>query len=309
MRSLATVLLALLLTSYVHGQVTIERARFAAADLDGDGRTELVIGGRLGPFRSAGSPGALQVGVVDGSSVRVANQAGGLPEIRDVGLGDVDGDGRVDAVTVGAGWLAVHTFENGRLAEAARLRLDSDWTDRVAVTALAGVATVAVTEYDVKPDGDTGTTWVRGFAATDRGLEARWVFDVRGHVGDLTFVESTGRTLLLLETGTGEEGGDIRVYDVTETPRLTWAGRVGDGRRCLAVEATGDSDGTILLRSVDGIARLCSVRPDRVSELRRLRIEPDAALAPVFDVDGRVRAIGLAARPRFGSLSFRPVRF
>jgi hypothetical protein len=286
MRQLLLTFVLSVLASPLAAQDLLESARFAAADLDGDGEVEVVIGGRIGPYRAGlGSRGELQVGGLRAGRISVQSRAV-RPVVRDVAIGDYLGDGRPDVFSVGDGWLTLHRYESGRLVEDLLLKLQSDWTDRVAVVGLADRRIVAVTEYTIRPDSDVGETTVRGFEEQDAELREIWAFSLRAHVGDLTFVDNGDLTHLMLETGTGEEGGDMLLYEVKgrALPLQVWSGRLTNGHRSLSLETTDAGRQEIVLTSLDGLSSVFSVQESRLVRNRDLSATVGRLVVPITSI-------------------------
>lgn len=264
-------------------------ARYASADLNADGRVEMILGGRFGPFTSSGGRGVLQIGEVQGTHIRVVSDAGDLPVVRDVAIGDLGQDGRLEVFAVGDGWLKTFAYEDQRLVPLVERRLATDWTDRVAVMTVAGQTLVVVTEYTVRPDRDSGTTRLRGFRAGGGLFEEAWTVSVDTHVGDVALVASDP-DLMVIETGTGDEGGDFLVYELRDAPTPIWRGRLTDGRRCLTVEAAPEA--RIAVHAVGDETRLFSVGPRGIRLWQRATVVHGSALVPVLNPDGAVGGIG-----------------
>ena len=94
----------------------ISGSRVAAADFDGDGDTDLFIGGRVVPGRyGIDPPSMLLRNDGRGHFTNVIGQA--APELERIGMvtdalwADVDGDGRLDLVVVGE-WMPITIFRN-----------------------------------------------------------------------------------------------------------------------------------------------------------------------------------------------------
>jgi hypothetical protein len=285
--------LAFLAVGVAHGQALLEAARFAAADLDQDGVLEVVLAGRIGPYRSGMGRGAVQVGTPDRGIIWILGDAGDLPVVRDVGIGDFGGDGHLDVFTVGAGWLQVHQYGSGNLNLIARTQLQSDWTDRVAILGGQGWTLVAVTEYTVQPDRDVGSTIVRGFDCRGGAFVEVWTLQVAAHVGDLVLLGEGPGTYLILETGAGDEGGDVLVYDVSESPTRVWGARLTGGGRCLTIEVADSERGEILFQTTAGTSRVYRFESGELHWERDLQIGHRGGVAPVVTLGGGVRNLGL----------------
>lgn len=286
MRQLILTFVLGVLAGPLAAQVLLESPRFAAADLDGDGEVEVVVGGRIGPYRAGpGSRGELQVGGLRAGRISVQSRAV-RPVVRDVAIGDYLGDGRPDVFSVGDGWLTLHRYASGRLVEDLSLKLQSDWTDRVAVVGLADRRIVAVTEYAIGPDSDVGETTVRGFEEQGTGLREIWAFILRAHVGDITFLEDGNLAHMVLETGTGEEGGDVLLYEVKgrARPVQVWSGRLTNGRRSLSLETTDAGRQEIVLTSLDGLSSVFTVQESRLVRDRDLSVTVGRLVVPITSI-------------------------
>ena len=119
----------------------------AAADLTGDGREELFVGGRLIPFEYGRTPQSVLLQRTDAGRFVDATDtlAPGLADIgmvTDAAWVDVTGDDRLDLVVVGE-WMPIVVFENqgdGTLARADRPELADmhGWWNRIAAADLTG---------------------------------------------------------------------------------------------------------------------------------------------------------------------------
>ena len=273
-------------------------SRFVAADFDADGHSDVVVVERSGNSRSR-----LMVGSA-GASFKPLNGAPVHPIVRDLAVGDWDRDGVLDLVTIGDGVLRAHQVEGGNLHAISKTSLSSGWTDRVTVREVDGALLVVVTEYDILPDQDVGTTTVRGFEVRAGTPEEVWAFEVKAHVGDLALTEDGETTVLVLETGAGDEGGDILAYDVAGDPELTWAARVTDGTRCLQVESAAGEQNRILFQAIDGRSHVYTVNTVGL-QYDYTRVDLDA-LVSVIGSTGRPTSIHRLNTTR-GQVMLRPL--
>jgi len=282
----AILLCAGLLSGVLAGQA-LEASRSAAADLDHDGELEVITGGRLGPFLSgSGQGGAIQITDLKGGRVEIVTCVTGMTVIRDVAIGNHIVYGGFRVFSVGDGWLRAHRYESGSLLEVTALQLASDWTDRIAVLNRNTTSLIVVTEYVIRPDSDVGETVVRAFEARAETLQEIWYLTISAHVGDLAFLGEDDRSHLIVETGTGEEGGDILVFEISggSRPILTWSKRMTQGNRCLSIEVTNPSRGEVLLRSINGDAAIYVLGRQGLELKRRLSISAGVEVVPVFGI-------------------------
>lgn len=273
-----------LLSGPLNGQALLEAVRSVAVDLDQDGQLEVVTVGRIGSYRPGfENGGVVRVGTLLGGRVEIVADAVSPVVVRDVAIGNYMGDGRPEVFSVGDGWLRVHRYESGSLKEVGAQSLASGWTDRIAVLNRKTVSIVAITEYEIQPDSDVGQTKVRAFEARAGKLREIWSLMIPVHVGDLAFVSDGERSRLILETGAGEEGGDVQVYDVmgSSRPRQVWGGRLNGGRRCLSIEITDPDRQEILLRSIDGEAIVYRLGQVGLQQVRRLALSTGSRVVPI----------------------------
>ncbi len=115
-------------------------SRVAAADFDGDGATDLFVGGRVVPWRYGIDPRSMLL-KNDGKGKFTDVTAKLAPELEHIGMvtdalwRDVDGDGRVDLVVVGE-WMPITIFRNmggGKLKklEIRGLEKSNGWWNRI----------------------------------------------------------------------------------------------------------------------------------------------------------------------------------
>ncbi len=290
MRSIGTMVCLVVLASVAAGQMVTSTARFASADLDGNGSAEFIAAGRIGPYLPVGGRALLQVSqLVSGGRLAVMAERE-VGTVRDVAIGDYGLDGRLDVFTVGDGWLNVHAVAGGRLVQVAGLRLDTDWTDRLAVLGDGETALAVVTEYRIQPDRDVGTTRLRGFHCEPEGLRQVWAFDLDLHVGDLALVGGPSPHLVV-EAGAGDEGGDLLVYDVSTSPVLLSQDSVTQGSRCLSIEALAQS--RVVARSIDGYEHVLSLSRGRLIRLSSTTYEPRSKLVSGVTPEGLAGSVGV----------------
>jgi len=245
----------------------ISQPRFASGDVDGDGRDEIIAGGRVGHFMPVDAPLFSRRARVDvyrqaGPLLRLVGRAPELHAVEDMTTGDVDGDGRAEIIAVGFGRLILLTWRKGGLSVHRMKPLALDWTDRVAAGDLDGDgrAEVAVTLYDIDADAEMGRTQVIFYRWQGNAFEEWQALDVPFHVGDLALgdLDGVGGQELLLETGAGEEGGDARLYHWQGGRcKETWRGPVTDGgRRALNLSIRAGSPGLVAAGATNGGVRL-----------------------------------------------------
>ena len=122
-------------------------SRVVAADYDGDGATDLFVGGRVEPWRYGVAPRSLLLRNDGRGHFRnvVAERA---PELERIGMvtdgcwRDVDGDGRLDLIVVGE-WMPIAVFRNrggGRLERLAvpSLEKSGGWWNRIVARDFTG---------------------------------------------------------------------------------------------------------------------------------------------------------------------------
>lgn len=115
-------------------------SRVVAADYDGDGATDLFVGGRVAPWRYGTDPQSMLL-KNDGKGHFTDVTAKLAPELEHIGMvtdavwRDVDGDGRLDMVVVGE-WMPITIFRNmggGKLKklEVRGLEKSNGWWNRI----------------------------------------------------------------------------------------------------------------------------------------------------------------------------------
>lgn len=217
---------------------TITKPRFARGDVNGDGIDEVIVGGRVGPFRRVTDPvlasqARVEVYIQNGWLLELLWRSPELHVVKDVAAGDLDGDGHAEVVAVGSGRIMLLGLRGDRLEVTQVVDLPSQWTDRIEAEDLDGDgrAEVIATLYQIESESELGSTEVVNYRWRAGSLEASEILKVPKHVGDLVVgdVDGDNRPELLLETGLGEEGGEVIVY------RSSW-GHWNEAHRATATE-------------------------------------------------------------------------
>jgi hypothetical protein len=126
---------------------SVSGSRVVAADFDGDGATDLFVGGRVVPWRYGETPKSTLL-KNDGKGHFTDVTAKAAPELEHIGMvtdalwRDVDGDGRVDLVVVGE-WMPITIFHNqggGKLKKLGvpGLEQSSGWWNRIVAADVDG---------------------------------------------------------------------------------------------------------------------------------------------------------------------------
>jgi hypothetical protein len=119
---------------------TVSGSRVVAADYDGDGRTDLFVGGRVVPWQYGVAPRSTLLrndgrGHFSDVTEKLAPELAHVGMVTDALWQDVDGDGRLDLVVVGE-WMPITIFHNaggGRLVKQAvrGLEQSNGWWNRI----------------------------------------------------------------------------------------------------------------------------------------------------------------------------------
>ena len=266
-------LVLIMLAGFCLGDASAEtgfqKVRFARADVDGDGVSEVVAGGRIGPAVSVDVPRAVRqagfgVYQVSGKLLKPLAVREDLQSVQDVGAGDLDGDGKDEIITVGMGRLTVFGWRQDGLSEMSRVSLGGAWTDRVAVGDVDqdGRAEIAVTIYQIEAEAEIGHTRVviyRWQDALVRGHD--WI--TRMHVGDLA-ANASG---WVMEVGAGEEGGELMAVNKEGWP--VWQHSVASGPRALSLDVI---DQRLIVGRVDGVVHLYDLETSQPRLLNQSRV-------------------------------------
>ena len=212
------------------------RATVAAADLDGDGDLDLLVGSETGPdasgrarlalYRNTGTATAPEYDLVDPDYLALAYDYGGYAPIP----GDLDGDGDLDVLVGGF---------NGRFALL-----------RNAGTATAPALTL-----------DAATTGNPGYEGVDAGQYARGALGDADGDGDLDLVTgaSNGRVRLYRNVGTAqnadflvEPNGVPQAADTAFARRIGLPDDVGEDSAPALADLDGDGDLDLLVGTAAG---------------------------------------------------------
>lgn len=243
----------------------ISAPRIALADIDGDGKAELAVGGRTGGFWARNRHRSARLEVLgEASSVPLA--AAMFDAVRDVAAADFDGDGKEELVVAAEGELAVLAVRNGSLVRVpqtgvpAALSAPTGAVNRVDCMDVDGDGEVEVVwaENWREPSGEEGARTILRIASVSADGHWQLLSDtpLPAHVGDLCLadLDGDGRGELVVETGVEEIGGRLDLFDVAgggpahffsrpadaEARRLLSLSAVRDGTRDLVVAATVD---------------------------------------------------------------------
>ena len=246
----------------------IAAPRFAEADLDGDGTNELIVGGRVGPFRAVTDPWASRSARIEVHTVRnrlLIRRASSenLHVIRYVAAGDLDGDGRAEIAAAGDYRIVILRYEQGRLVVAHReapavgrfLGIDCADVDG------DGRAEIAVAESRPESGEEFVPADIHLYRFERGGLERQTTLSLDLSVGALCFgdYDGDGRVDLALEQGAEEVGGEISVYSFSGLQpyeRFTQA-VTGGHVRALNLSAKAADMGALLgVGDIAGEARL-----------------------------------------------------
>lgn len=244
------------------------------ADADGDGRPDVITGWENGDaIRLCFHPGAAAV-----RSPWPAVTVGRVKGAEDAVLADLDGDGRLDAVTCTEGRTQSVFFH----WSPAKVRDSSGWLTEP-VPALAGQGKwMFCLPFDTNADGQidliigskqsaTGLGWLKGPVANHRDL-SNWRFARLSEAGWIMSIRAVDLD--------GDALSDV-VYSDRRGPKagVWWLrnqGRVGEDGTVFAAPQSlgfaGDETMFIDVADLDGDGRLdiaAAIRPDRIGYLRQ----------------------------------------
>jgi hypothetical protein len=265
----------------------VANPRLAAADLDGDGRKEVLVAGRLGPFRPLTDPIAaraarVQAYAVSGTLLSPVASCDALHVADDIAAADLDADGRDEVLIIGAGRLSVLTLRGDRLDVRQVVPLPWEWTHRVVAedTDGDGIPELVLAAYDIAPDGGIGTTTLAVAEWTGSGLDILSQTRIRGHVGGLAFA-GTGQNagpLLVVACGAGDEEGEGIAFRLAGSGLLeAWRAPLQDASiRIRSLTALPESD-LLAALAVDGSMSYYRCDAQGPTLLRAGRVPPSSS--------------------------------
>ena len=257
----------------IGAQVGFYDVRFARCDVDGDGVWEVVAGGRMGPALPVDAPRHLHQGGVgifraSGNMLHMLSTRQDLHAILDVAAGDIDGDGRDEIATVGLGQLTIFAFQQDQLKTRLVVDLEGLWTDRVVIDDVDGDGRddVGVTVYEMEDQAEIGQTTVVFYRWQGSRLLPFRRLLVDQHVGDLCVVSNH----LVMEVGSGDEGGQARMYGLTDGIEHTRTLLTQNGVRVLSLDT---QDTRLIAGSIDGLLGMFDVVPTGLVFVGRQTVE------------------------------------
>ncbi|MDA0748875.1 MAG: VCBS repeat-containing protein, partial [bacterium] len=263
------------------------------ADLDGDGIPELLAGGRVGPFRPQTDPASSKHARVDlyrrvNGQMFLLSSSPELHVVEDIAAADLDGDGRTEILAIGAGRLVVLRWNGQDLSVLHTESLPENRAYRVDAADLDndGRAEIAVALYRIHDGAERGDTRVQIYRWTTDRFDLQQNLDIPMHVGDLALAKGPA---LILETGTGEEGGTAVVFRLYPQHALeTWQGPVTENsiralNLCVLpgshLVAIGPVSGNIELFTLDSNGLRFVAHGPRAHPLTGLLLLPDPGRA------------------------------
>jgi hypothetical protein len=260
---------------------SISVPRFGEGDLDGDGRMELVVGGRVGGFRALTDPmgtGQARVEIcrIGETGMALLARSANLEALNDLAVGDLDGDGAAEIVAVGDFYLHVLAYAQGRLTLRYSEALASGRFMRVECADLDGdgTAEIAIAESRPQPGAEVRPTDIHFYRFKDT-LERLGGISIEGHVGDMCLgdLDGDGRVELVLEQGAEEIGGLISGYRIYgQETRLLFTRQVTqEYQRILNMAARFAAGGALVaLGDIRGEVELMRFVEDDLVPLERL---------------------------------------
>jgi hypothetical protein len=203
----------------VDDSVVIAAPRFAVGDVDGDGRSELVVGGRAGPF-------VAETEALAGRTARIEVRAQGvgefglqawseLPEvIEDVAIGDIDGDGQMEVLAIGWHRLWVWSWagQELKLERVYSFGAQRLWRIDAADIDGDGQSEVVLAARSVEAEREVAAAHIGVYRLADE-CEQLSDLEVDGHIGDLCLLAGPDGIALVVEMGAEEVGGLLSSYD------------------------------------------------------------------------------------------------
>ncbi|MFO1066924.1 MAG: calcium-binding protein [Geminicoccaceae bacterium] len=180
-----------------------EAADVALGDLDGDGDLDILLGSRAAPLRTLVNQGGLQGGS-EGTFVAV-DLAGATDDYAfDVALGDLDGDGDLDALTAGQ-----YADDNQLLLNQGGDQLGAPG-DLLASRLSGALGTAAVAIGDLDGDGDLDAFLANDgvFGGADDKVVINQGFQQGGDEGDFTLEDVAGSPGYTTDVALGDLDGD-----------------------------------------------------------------------------------------------------
>ena len=257
-----------LFPALVPGDDAITAPRLTSGDLDGDGVEEVVVAGRVGPFRAVTDPFESKQARIDvfrltGGDLALVWSSPNLHVINDVATGDVDGDGAPEIVAIGDYRMYIYRWEDERgtaiwsspFARGRAMRIDMADLDS------DGRAELVVAEQVPRFNADLSPTQITVYSFDGQVLLALSSLWSDMHVGDLALTRRRGaETYLFFEEGGEEEGGTIVTYGFSGTsPRLIGRELLIPTRQralALSVEAKGLGQHVLAVGCVSGDIRI-----------------------------------------------------
>lgn len=260
------------------------------ADVDGDGRPEVVALGRIGDEQYAAKARLAILGL-DGATLATRAvqdwRAGAYTNGYGLAVGDLDGDRRPEIVTGGfqsdgqgeAGFVRVWSLSGGELALRAEHVLDGQGSDSMRVNDLALA--------DVDGDGRAEIVAV-GRHGPRRSKDVKLRLDQRREGGDVSVLAFTGAALTVRARYAWTKGTSLRLRSVVAVDVD------GDGAQELVAGGQYDADGKACLALFAFERGALVLRDDASTTAAGMAGEVKDLLAVGAGADLRVLAIGPA---------------